>query len=83
VLFYVKKNKSGEIVGETVNAQPIKPIMNGYFSLERRVPADQPLRWIKTMADEELKRISAGLNQMYSHTRRPSFPPNERWKPFF
>jgi transposase len=33
------------------------------------------LRKIKPMADEELKRLSPLFNEMYSHTGRPSIPP--------
>ena len=45
------------------------------FNLEDRVPADHPLRKIKLMADEELKRLSPVFSKMYSHTGRPSIPP--------
>ncbi len=45
------------------------------FNLEDRVPADHPLRRIGLMADEELKRLSPVFSKMYSHTGRPSIPP--------
>ena len=45
------------------------------FNLEDRVPADHPLRKIRLMADEELKRLCSVFNKMYSHTGRPSIPP--------
>lgn len=45
------------------------------FNLEDRVPSDHPLRKIRLMADEELKRLSHVFSKMYSHTGRPSIPP--------
>ncbi len=50
-------------------------VMLSVISPEKRVPKDHPLRQIKAMADEELKRLSARLDRMYSHTGRPSIPP--------
>ena len=46
-----------------------------YINLEKRVPQGHPLRKIKAMADQELKRLSPLFNEMYSHTGRPSIPP--------
>jgi len=46
-----------------------------YVNLEKRVPLDHPLRKIKSMVDQELKRLSPHFDQMYSHTGRPSIPP--------
>ncbi len=42
---------------------------------EQRVPADHPIRRIKKLADQELKRLSPVFDTMYSHTGRPSVPP--------
>ncbi len=42
---------------------------------EQRVPADHPIRKIKKLADQELKRLSPVFDTMYSHTGRPSVPP--------
>lgn len=50
-------------------------VMLSFISPERRVPKDHPLRRIKAMADEELKRLSPRFDRMYSHTGRPSIPP--------
>lgn len=50
-------------------------VMLSLISHESRVPKDHPLRQIKAMADQELKRLSAKVDQMYSHTGRPSIPP--------
>ena len=45
------------------------------FSLEERIPANHPLRGIRAMADEALRSMSGVLTTMYSHTGRPSIPP--------
>lgn len=50
-------------------------VMLSLISPESRVPKGHPLRPIKAMADQELKRLSARFDQMYSHTGRPSIPP--------
>ena len=39
-------------------------------SLEERVPRDHPLRTIKTVADEALKRLSPEFDRMYSKVGR-------------
>ena len=46
-----------------------------YINLEKRVPQGHPLRKIKPLADQELKRLSPLFTEMYSHTGRPSIPP--------
>lgn len=45
------------------------------FSLEDRVPAAHPLRTIRRLVDESLSAMSGVLTTMYSHTGRPSIPP--------
>jgi transposase len=45
------------------------------FNLEDRISKNHPLRRIKLMADEELKKLSSVFKKMYSHTGRPSIPP--------
>ena len=45
------------------------------FNLEDRVQQDHPLRRIKSLADEELNKLSPVFKRMYSHTGRPSIPP--------
>jgi transposase len=52
-----------------------QPMIIAYINLEKRVPQDHPLRKIKSMADQELRRLSSLFNEMYSHTGRPSIPP--------
>lgn len=57
-----------------------QPLMIAYLNLDKRVPADHPLRKIKAMADQELRGLSVLFNQMYSHTGRPSIPPERMLK---
>ena len=49
--------------------------MLSLWTPEQRVPADHPLRKIKILADRELRRLSPVFDAMYSHTGRPSVPP--------
>ncbi len=46
-----------------------------YVSPESFVPEDHPLRPIRVMADKALKSLSKEFDRMYSHTGRPSVPP--------
>jgi transposase len=46
-----------------------------YLSPEQRVPADHPLRMIRTMTDDALQRLSPRFEAMYARTGRPSIPP--------
>jgi transposase len=48
-----------------------------YLSPEQRVPADHPLRTIRTMTDEALRRLSPGFEAIYATSRRPSIPPEQ------
>ena len=52
----------------------------GYFSPEKRVPADHPLRSIKRSADSALKEIRPLLDELYSEIGRPSIPPERLLK---
>src|SRR5512139_506526 len=45
------------------------------FNLEERIQRDHPLRRIKSLAEKELKELSPVFKRMYSHTGRPSIPP--------
>jgi transposase len=49
--------------------------MFSYLSLESRVPADHPLRWIRRMVDRALGELTAEFQSMYSRTGRPSIAP--------
>jgi transposase len=46
-----------------------------YVDLESRVPADHPLRAIRGVMNEALAGLSAEFAALYSHTGRPSIPP--------
>jgi transposase len=46
-----------------------------YVSPESFVPTDHPLRPIRKMADKALASLSGEFERMYSHTGRPSVPP--------
>jgi transposase len=51
--------------------------MFSYVPLETRIPEDHPLRVIRTMTDEALRGLSRKFNAIYSHTGRPSIPPEQ------
>lgn len=46
-----------------------------YVSPEARVPKGHPIRKIKEITEEALKKMSPIFDKMYSHTGRPSIPP--------
>ncbi len=48
-----------------------------YLSPERRVPADHPLRAIRVMVDAALEQLGPRFAVLYSHTGRPSVPPEK------
>ena len=48
-----------------------------YVSPEARIPRDHPLRPIRKMVDGALKDLSPLLEEMYSHTGRPSIAPEQ------
>ena len=51
--------------------------MFSYVSPERRVPADHPLRPIRVMVDAAFAQLSPRFEALYSHTGRPSVPPEK------
>ena len=51
--------------------------MLALFSIEARIPSEHPLRRIKRMADQQLLRLSAVFNRMYSSVGRPSVAPEK------
>ena len=51
-----------------------------YISPESFVPKDHPLRPIRQMVDTALENLSPVFSQMYSHTGRPSIPPERLLK---
>ena len=46
-----------------------------YGSLDERVPANHPLRPIRTMVDEALKALSGRFDEIYGEDGRKSIPP--------
>jgi len=46
-----------------------------HFSVEARMPADDPLRKIKELVDKRLAGMSAAFDGAYSDVGRPSIPP--------
>jgi transposase len=46
-----------------------------YVDLEARVPADHPLRPIRTIVDDALSALSGEFEALYSHLGRASIPP--------
>lgn len=51
-----------------------------YISPESFVPKDHPLRPIRLMVDAALENLSPVFCQIYSHTGRPSIPPEQLLK---
>ena len=49
--------------------------MFSYITLERRIPADHPLRAIRRLTDRALERMSGELDKLYAPTGRESIPP--------
>jgi transposase len=49
--------------------------MFSYVSAEQRVPADHPLRAIRTLVDDVLREMSREFARLYSDIGRPSIPP--------
>ena len=49
--------------------------MYSYVRLEQRIAADHPARAIRAMVDEALERMDSELDELYSHTGRPSIAP--------
>ncbi|WP_043359131.1 transposase, partial [Methyloversatilis universalis] len=52
-------------------------LMFSYVSLEQRVPKDHPLRSLRALVDGILANMSALFDERYSHTGRPSIPPEQ------
>ena len=46
-----------------------------YVRLEERIPADHPLRAIRTLADAGLSQLNTRFDALYSGMGRPSIPP--------
>lgn len=48
-----------------------------YVSAEARVPADHPLRVVRLIVDEALRRLSPTFDRVYAHVGRPSIAPEK------
>ncbi len=55
----------------------LQAAMFSYISPEQRIPPEHPLRPIRKMTDGCLKRLSSQFSDLYSHTGRPSIPPEK------
>lgn len=51
-----------------------------YVRLEDRIAGDHPLRAIRLLVEEVLAAMSERFSQLYSHTGRPSIPPEQLLK---
>ncbi len=56
-------------------AEDPQKAMFSYVALEDRVPAKHTLRSVRVLVDEALHSMNVALAAMYSHTGRPSIPP--------
>src|SRR5277367_4999266 len=56
-------------------AEDPQKAMFSYVSVESRVPPKHPLRTVRVLADAALESMRVALTAMYSHTGRPSIPP--------
>ena len=56
-------------------SDPKQDAMFSYLSPEQRVPAEHPLRPLRTMVDNILKEMSPRFAKLYADTGRPSIPP--------
>lgn len=54
--------------------------MFSYIMPEQRVPQDHPLRPIRKLVDESLKKLSPRFSGMYSRYGRPSIPPEQLFR---
>jgi hypothetical protein len=52
-------------------------VLFSYVRLESRIPADHPLRAIRTLIDEALNGLSRDFNKLYARDGRPSIPPED------
>src|ERR1700686_2085643 len=50
-------------------------VLFSYVSLETRIPADHPLRPIREIVDEALRKLWPAFSRLYAREGRPSIPP--------
>ncbi len=58
----------------------VQSSMFSYISPEQRVPANHPLRAMRTMVDEALSRMSPEFEKVYSNRGRPSIAPERLFR---
>src|SRR5262245_12203130 len=58
-------------------SEEVQDAMFSYISAEQRVPKAHPLRPIREMMDEVLRRMSPEFDRMYAATGRPSIAPEK------
>lgn len=63
--------KEGRMRGDAIEPEA----MFSYINATQRVPQDHPLRAVRTMVDSVLRELSPRFQKLYSHTGRPSIPP--------
>jgi transposase len=56
---------------------PKQQALFSYISIEARIPQNHPLRPIRVMVDDTLNGLTTLFQEMYSHTGRPSIPPEQ------
>src|SRR3954467_3004991 len=52
-------------------------VLFSYVSVETRIPADHPLRAIREIVDEALRKLSPAFSRLYAREGRPSIPPEQ------
>ena len=57
--------------------EEVQDAMFSYISAEQRVPQNHPLRKVRKILDEALKRLSPEFDRMYASVGRPSIPPEK------
>src|SRR6476619_5149750 len=78
--------KAGTIGPALLEAWPVRGRRNpqatmlAFVDLEQRVPADHPLRRVKSLADAALVALSDHLDALYARDGRPSIPPERLLK---
>jgi transposase len=65
------KSKEARMRGD----DDIQGAVFSYVSPEARIPKDHPLRRIRELADDALRRLSPEFDKLYSRVGRPSIPP--------
>ncbi len=63
--------KGGAMRGKDQRAD----ILFSYVNMETRIPADHPLRAIREIVDEALRKLSPVFSRLYAREGRPSIPP--------